>query len=115
MRFLIEGYLEQAICAMINLKKENLETTTIHEKANKTFSQLLSFILFAFPIFIICFLHMTPEDKLRHDPEVRKVYGSIFEGLKLHRKRGIAYFFMFTLRRLFMAMNLVFLQDYPVF
>ena len=100
---------------MINLKKENLETTTTHEKANKTFSQLLLFILLVFPFFIITFLNMTPEEKLRHDPDVRKVYGSIFEGLKLHRKRGIAYYFMFTVRRLLMATNLVFLQDHPVF
>ena len=88
---------------------------TLDDKINFGYAFLSAAFIIWYPFFILLFLRRQKEEDLLHDKNLSSVYGAIFEGCKLQRKRGISYYFMFTLRRLLYAWSLVYLDHNLVF
>ena len=63
--------------------------------------------LFLFPVFIAWFVRRIDEKTLIESNPLKNVFGSIYEGLKLQRKRGVQFYVVYTLRRLLFALVLV--------
>ena len=75
----------------------------------------MGFCLFLFPIFILGFFYYKSDDDLRYDEQLKKRFGSLYEGLQLREKRGALFNFVFIFRRLIFAIIIVSFGKYPWF
>ena len=108
-RFYIEGYLELSMACFINFKNVS-EQVSIDDNLNYWFAFGMIVSLLCFPFYVSWFVNRTNEEKMLHDIQLRSVFGSIYENLKLQRKRGVAYYAVFTLRRLLFAFNIAYME-----
>ena len=114
LRFFNESYLILSISVFINLAFFDFDMTK-----GETFSYILALVLLlgvviGYPLFNLLFPLLNYE-KLKYD-NMRERFGSIY--LVFNYKQGkikLMEPFYSTVRRLFMALILIFLRDYPTF
>ena len=109
LRFFIESYLELAMSCFINFRNVS-EVHQLDDNINYWFAFVMLAILVCFPVFVLWFVWDTHESHLLRNRPLRSVFGSIYENLKLQRKRGVAFYAVFTIRRLLFALSLVYLD-----
>lgn len=111
LRTLLEGYIELALCATINLF--HLQYTLSGDRASAILAVGVAFFTYLTPLGLLLFIIQMR--KRLHSKEVEARYGSLYEGLKTKRVAYLLCTFIFVSRRLLLIMVAIMLQDHPTF
>lgn len=110
LRFLLEGYLEFAIDALINVEGGNLVYDDITTGLSSVLAIIMTVVLILLP-FIMWYILKKNFHRLREEA-IEGKFGSIYEGLR-HKPGSIYYNCYFVARRFGFAATAVFLPNYP--
>lgn len=112
LRFLLEGFFELSIIALIDWKYMYWDISNRHEKFSHIMNAIVATTLMLYPFVIYYILQSRTEEELQ-DEETKARIGSLTDGLKIKRRQGVLYNFIFVVRRCMLAATIVLLEEMP--
>ena len=115
LRYLIEGYVELSICAVIGFITMQWDFVTTSIMVSNIVSITLTLILIVFPLILVC-LYPCNYKRLDQD-QFKKKYGEMYADLKLtqtgdNQRVVVSWPFVFITKRMVFVFACIFLREH---
>jgi len=109
LRFFMEGYLEFAVAAMINIKHARFDYSG--EIAGILFSLVMFLLVFSFPILVFLFIFKN-QTQIQNSSFLGGRLLALYDENNRDSLASSLFHMVFAIRRLFLAMEIVFMVEY---